>query len=73
MREKLIEMGLKPDVDFNTSDVVIGEEMVTEGGKRKKKTRAYDFVLPYKTEGWQPKLFIQSQFYAGDSGSVSHK
>ncbi|HBC3867529.1 TPA: hypothetical protein KD877_003079 [Vibrio parahaemolyticus] len=73
LREKLTEMGLKPDVDFNTSDVVIGEEVVTEGGKRKKKTRAYDFVLPYKTEGWQPKLFIQSQFYAGDSGSVSHK
>jgi len=38
-----------------------------------KKTRAYDFVLPFKTPGWKPKIFIQSQFYAGDSGSVSHK
>jgi len=37
------------------------------------KTRAYDFVLPYRTEGWDSKLFIQAQFYAGDSGSVSHK
>lgn len=38
-----------------------------------KKTRAYDFVLPFKTLGWKPQIFIQSQFYAGDSGSVSHK
>ncbi|HEK2088991.1 TPA: hypothetical protein SMS45_004358 [Pseudomonas aeruginosa] len=37
------------------------------------KTRAYDFVLPYKTPGWTPSIFLQSQFYAGDSGSVSHK
>lgn len=37
--------------------------------------RAYDFIIPYKIDGWEPKtkLFIQSQFYAGDSGSVSHK
>lgn len=37
------------------------------------KTRAYDFVLPYKTPGWTRSIFLQSQFYAGDSGSVSHK
>lgn len=37
------------------------------------KTRAYDFVLPYRTPGWVPSIFMQSQFYAGDSGSVSHK
>ncbi|WP_154067102.1 hypothetical protein [Pseudomonas sp. CC6-YY-74] len=37
------------------------------------KTRAYDFVLPYRTPGWSPRIFIQAQFYAGDSGSVSHK
>lgn len=41
--------------------------------KEREKKRAYDFVLPYKTPGWKPLLFIQSQFYAGDSGSVSHK
>ena len=44
-----------------------------EGGKVKVKTRAYDFILPYRVSGWKPKVFIQSQFYAGDSGSVSHK
>ncbi len=44
------------------------------GGKLVRvKTRAYDFILPYHVPGWQPNLFIQSQFYAGDSGSVSHK
>ncbi|MBK8185711.1 MAG: hypothetical protein IPK63_23580 [Candidatus Competibacteraceae bacterium] len=44
-----------------------------EEGKVKVKTRAYDFILPYQVSGWKPKVFIQSQFYAGDSGSVSHK
>lgn len=39
----------------------------------KHKTRAYDFVLPYRVSGWDQRLFIQCQFYAGDSGSVSHK
>ena len=39
----------------------------------KKKTRAYDFVLPYKTPGDHRRVVVQSQFYAGDSGSVSHK
>jgi hypothetical protein len=39
----------------------------------KKKTRAYDFVLPYNVVGWEQRLFVQCQFYAGDSGSVSHK
>lgn len=37
------------------------------------KTRAYDFILPFQTTGWKPRVFVQSQFYAGDSGSVSHK
>ena len=37
------------------------------------KTRAFDFILPFNVNGWRPRLFIQSQFYAGDSGSVSHK
>lgn len=44
-----------------------------ETGKVKVKTRAYDFILPYQVSGWKPRVFIQSQFYAGDSGSVSHK
>lgn len=75
LRRKLLKIGLHPDSDFNKTDVIIGEEEVIEGGERKKKTRAYDFILPYKIDNWEPKpkLFIQSQFYAGDSGSVSHK
>jgi hypothetical protein len=73
LRKKLTDIGLKAGIDFNISDEVIGEEIISEAGERKKKTRAYDFILPYKTVGWAPKLFIQSQFYAGDSGSVSHK
>ncbi|GHA19670.1 hypothetical protein [Oceanisphaera arctica] len=75
LREKLSKIGLRPNSDFNTNDVNIGEEEIVEDGKRKKKTRAYDFILPYNIDNWapKPKLFIQSQFYAGDSGSVSHK
>lgn len=49
------------------------EEEQEEITKVKKKTRAYDFVLPFKTPNWKPRIFIQCQFYAGDSGSVSHK
>lgn len=73
LREKLNLMGLERGIDFNLSDVVIGEQVIEEKGQRKPKTRAYDFVLPYERTGWKQHLFIQSQFYAGDSGSVSHK
>ena len=73
LRELLTTWGLRADVDFNTTDVVVANiEDDVEA-----KTRAYDFVLPYKTPGWQEdwnnRLFVQCQFYAGDSGSVSHK
>ncbi|QMW14544.1 hypothetical protein H3302_16065 [Pseudoalteromonas sp. MT33b] len=75
LRDKLLTIGMQPESDFNTNDVTIGEQEIVENGKRRKKTRAYDFILPYNIENWEPKpkLFIQSQFYAGDSGSVSHK
>lgn len=75
LREKLSSMGLREEVDYNSTDVSFGEQEIVENGKRKKKTRAYDFILPYKIDGWEPKekIFIQAQFYAGDSGSVSHK
>jgi hypothetical protein len=75
LREKLQAIGLRPELDYNTADVTIGEQMIVKDNKRRKKTRAYDFILPYNIQGWEPKpkLFIQSQFYAGDSGSVSHK
>ncbi|TPV55764.1 hypothetical protein FJ444_16740 [Aestuariibacter sp. GS-14] len=75
LREKLNKIGLRPNTDYNLNDVIVGEQVVQEGGKRKIKTRAYDFILPFNVKNWEPKpkLFIQSQFYAGDSGSVSHK
>ncbi|MFW2125205.1 hypothetical protein ACG94O_20145, partial [Acinetobacter ursingii] len=75
LREKLSNIGLRADIDYNNNDVKIGDDEIIEDGKRKKKTRAYDFIIPYKIDNWEPKpkLFIQSQFYAGDSGSVSHK
>lgn len=49
------------------------EENEAAAAAERKKTRAYDFVLPFRTAGWSPRIFVQSQFYAGDSGSVSHK
>jgi hypothetical protein len=125
LRERMLEWGLKPNVDFNNSDIVItdlavidkkadlsklredisqphlimGQSLAFDEPKEvlvevstedtvetviekaqvamqdeiKGKTRAYDFVLPFKVEGWDQKIFVQCQFYAGDSGSVSHK
>lgn len=82
LRARMTEWGLMRGVDFNTNDVVIDATTGTivevkdaaDGPVNvKTKTRAYDFVLPYKTLNWAPRIFIQSQFYAGDSGSVSHK
>ncbi|HCE44955.1 MAG TPA: hypothetical protein DET40_15555 [Lentisphaeria bacterium] len=69
LRDRMEEWGLLPEIDFNTSDVVVGEQRE----KKKTKTRAYDFVLPFNVAGWEKRIFIQCQFYAGDSGSVSHK
>jgi len=71
LRENLRSWGLTPDEDFNLADVIV------DGAGEGAKTRAYDFVLPYKSAGWFPfwrkRILMQSQFYAGDSGSVSHK
>lgn len=82
LREKMIDWGMVREIDFNTNDVVLDVEAGVifelrgdqpEEKKRKTKTRAYDFVLPFRTPNWHPMIFVQSQFYAGDSGSVSHK
>ncbi|MWJ28605.1 hypothetical protein GPM19_10370 [Halomonas sp. ZH2S] len=88
LREKMEEWGLLRDIDFNITDVVLDfeagkileENEISEANQESdkkakidKKTRAFDFVLPFRTPGWTPRIFIQSQFYAGDSGSVSHK
>ena len=68
LRELMIDWGLTPGEEFNLVDVNIGKEE----SDNKVKTRAYDFVLPYKLNNFR-KLLVQCQFYAGDSGSVSHK
>lgn len=73
LRGHLESWGLTPDYDFNLNDVIV------DGAAKEKsdKTRAYDFILPYRTPGWSPewnnRIMMQSQFYAGDAGSVSHK
>ena len=82
LRRHMQAWGMIRDLDFNIHDVVLDIEAgrlielnadVEDVPQGKKKTRAYDFVLPFRTRGWTPQIFIQSQFYAGDSGSVSHK
>ncbi|HVC94134.1 MAG TPA: hypothetical protein VND64_10615 [Pirellulales bacterium] len=84
LRARLLEWGLEAGADFNTIDVVLGDLAslaATDPGRKSAvgrlperiKTRAYDFVFPYRTPGWNPCVFVQAQFYAGDSGSVSHK
>lgn len=83
LRARMEDWGLARGVDFNTADVVLDAEAglildaaeagAVEPKNAKTKTRAYDFVLPYRTATWTPRIFVQSQFYAGDSGSVSHK
>jgi len=83
LRKKMSEWGMRASVDFNTTDVIVDSKLQTLSPTYENenlnqavtfvKTRAYDFIIPFKTHGWIPRLFIQSQFYAGDSGSVSHK
>ena len=84
LRSRLIEWGLKPTVDYNPSDVTLVAMKKILGikdtpvpkdktEKKKSKSRAYDFVLPFRTPGVFRRVCVQSQFYAGDSGSVSHK
>lgn len=69
LRDRMREWGMEPTSDFNSTDVIIS----VEGTGKRQKTRAYDFTLPYCVSGWEKRLFVQCQFYAGDSGSVSHK
>lgn len=72
LKKHLASWGLVENLDFNSHD--IDPIAIADGGAvSRSKARSYDFVLPYRTCGWTPKIFVQSQFYAGDSGSVSHK
>lgn len=71
LRNIMLSWGMERGVDFNLEDRII--EYPESISNNNTKTRAYDFLLPYRTQGWQHHIFIQCQFYAGDSGSVSHK
>jgi len=75
LRDRLVEWGLQPGIDFNETDVTLDQvfpDLDVASGPHQK-TRAYDFVLPFKSWESGSKVLVQSQFYAGDSGSVSHK
>ncbi len=78
LRGYCTDWGLESGQDFNSSDVVINDpapkgEAPNGARMAREKTRAFDFVLPFRVESWKHRIFIQCQFYAGDSGSVSHK
>lgn len=82
LRVRMSDWGMVREIDFNSNDVILDIEAgvifemrgdLQEEKQGKTKTRAYDFVLPFRTPSWHPMIFVQSQFYAGDSGSVSHK
>ena len=80
LRGLMEEWGLEAGTDFNRSDAaIIGAQSILEEDEAKSQTnsrskkRAYDFVLPFRVQNWTPRLLLQCQFYAGDSGSVSHK
>lgn len=73
LRTFLLELGLLPDYDFNTQDVEVGDLLADTVTDTRLKKRKYDFILPYQSRPCGQRIFIQSQFYGGDSGSVSHK
>lgn len=73
LRVLMKEWGLIENVDFNKIDHLIKDSRPVDESAVKSKTRAYDFVLPLVNETISDKVLIQSQYYAGDSGSVSHK
>lgn len=73
LRKYMLQWGLVADADFNIQDVEVGELLGDLPVDKKIKKRKYDFIIPFQTRKSGAKVFIQSQFYAGDSGSVSHK
>lgn len=73
LRKYMTEWGLSAGTDFNTQDVEVGEILGDLPVDNKLKKRKYDFIIPFQSRRSGAKVFIQSQFYAGDSGSVSHK
>lgn len=73
LRNYMTEWGLRAGSDFNVQDVEVGEIIGNLPVDKKLKKRKYDFIIPFQSRKSGAKVFIQSQFYAGDSGSVSHK
>lgn len=73
LRSYMTDWGLNAGTDFNTQDVEVGEIIEGIEADDKIKKRKYDFIIPFKSRTNGAKIFIQSQYYAGDSGSVSHK
>ena len=72
LREYMSDWGMKAGFDFNLDDIDVYDFLgLTK--KKNEKSRKYDFIVPYLSKLDGKKLFVQSQFYAGDSGSVSHK
>lgn len=73
LRSYMTEWGLEAGTDYNIQDVEIGQILGDVEANPQIKKRKYDFIIPYQSRESGAKVFIQSQFYAGDSGSVSHK
>ena len=73
LRSYMTEWGLVAGTDYNTQDVEIGQIVGDIEANPQVKKRKYDFIIPYQSRESGAKVFVQSQFYAGDSGSVSHK
>ena len=76
LRLLLTELGMCKGVEFNETDVIpasICGDLDIVAAQERSKTRAYDFVIPFRIEHLSRRVFIQSQIYGGDSGSVSHK
>lgn len=73
LRTYMSDWGLSAGEDFNTQDVEIGDFLGSISVDSQIKKRKYDFIIPFQSRINGAKIFVQSQFYAGDSGSVSHK
>lgn len=83
VRAYLRTWGLTDQVHFNLYDITASNlnNWLADSGETDRsrlsdgdsKTRAFDFILPYQSLNAKRRVLIQSQFYAGDSGSVSHK
>ena len=72
LRSYMSDWGLIAGSDYNTDDIDVHELLCIKKHKNEK-SRKYDFIVPYRSKEEGKKLFVQCQFYAGDSGSVSHK